>query len=1452
MAVGRISGQLLKSNLLRNGEDIAFETDLLYIDVNNSRIGIKTGTPQYPLDVNGTIRTVDLEVTNQADIDGLILTGNSITTPAAVLSISSPDKILYNNAILVDDLQIQNNSIEITTTDTDLEIRPNGTGQVEIYSDTYVDGNIHATGSITADGNITLGDQDTDSVTINADINSDIIPDATDTYALGSSSKRWNEMFVSDLTVDNLTVGGNILVGGLDLTQTPGKIIYVAANGDDTNTGTHQNDPFATVQAAIALATAGDSIHIYPGTYTEVFPITVPVGVNIKGESLRSVFIQPTVGTVDRDAFILNGETTIEDLTVGNFRFNAGLNRGYAFRYATPFTVTTRSPYIRNVSVITAGSVTSGSDPRGFNTGDAGKGAYLDGSVATAGSNEASCLFQNCTFITPGVDAITMTNGVRVEWLNSFTYFANRSLYALDGVSGLKGTGKTLLKVDGLSGPAVIAGQTITYKDVDNTTVLGTGTIATVDGTKIYLSGKVVGFENATDRPGKTVTSVGNAQLNATTKKYGTASLALDGTGDYATLISSVDFAFPSTISRLAKTITVNGNAAVSATQSKFGSASLALDGTGDYVSVASSSDFGFGTGNFTIEGWFWKNTATQMVLFDQRTSSASQLSVYVESNASGNLRLFVNGSYVLTSSNAMTTSAWNHVAISRASGTTRLFINGAVSTNTYADTNNYGVTKPLVIGASWVGATAFAGYIDDFRVSNTARYTATFTPSTTAFTNDVDTKLLIHGDSTIVDDAGGGTATDFTIEGWIYPTAGSAYQTIFDFRSAAVEKSIFLSINTSNQVYLYVNGVITITTAATVSLSAWTHVALVRSNTSTKIYLNGTQSGSSWTDITSYGTTKPLRIGADYSGAYGFTGYIDDVRVVKGVALYTGAFVAPTTQLTTTPNTVLLLNFNGINASTTFEDSVEGAQYISFSGGATATSFVNVDYTDFGAEVRSIASASIYGNYGAYGSGAGVLMYLIGHNFAYIGLGKELDNDASSAIQANEVIELSNARIFYSSVDHKGDYRVGDLFYVNQADGTITFTSAFTNIASTSSLTFTSGGHTTIIDGSYIQQDNVKLSGNTIESTTGALNLDADNGQINLLDNVSITGDLDVTGNLTIGGNITIGDAATDTLSIVAAVASDIIPQTNNLYNLGSPLKNWNTVYSSTINVDGNIRIENNLITTQTTNSNLQLSGAGTGSVEIENFRINDNTITNTTGDMTFTPATGVTVFTGTGSVRLPAGGDAGRPGTPSLGMIRYNTDSNLFEGYNGSWVALQGVYDLDRNTYITAELTPGANDNTIRFYSNSALVADVNSTRFDVNTLQVDSITISGNTLTTTGVNQNLILNANGTGFIRIENLNFQGNTITNTVTNAPIVFETTGDGYVDVSQAGGFVIPYGNSGSRPSAPTVGITRYNTADSRVEIFDGADWVSVAGSSGAVSLLDATELSVKYALTLG
>ena len=155
--------------------------------------------------------------------------------------------------------------------------------------------------------------------------------------------------------------------------------------------------------------------------------------------------------------------------------------------------------------------MTSANDPRGFATGDAGKGAFLDGSMATAWSREAGALFQNVTMITPGVDAVTLTNGVRVEWLNSFTYFANRSIYAYDGVSGLAGQGQTNLRVDGLSG-SITAGETVYYYDTDGLTVIAQATIDSVDGNKLHINGKVTGFELPPESGGKTMVANGNAQ----------------------------------------------------------------------------------------------------------------------------------------------------------------------------------------------------------------------------------------------------------------------------------------------------------------------------------------------------------------------------------------------------------------------------------------------------------------------------------------------------------------------------------------------------------------------------------------------------------------------------------------------------------------------------------------------------------------------------------------------------------------------------------------------------------------------------------------------------------------------------------------------------------------------------------------------------------------------------
>ena len=253
-------------------------------------------------------------------------------------------------------------------------------------------------------------------------------------YDLGKAGKEWGEIHT------NLVNGASVNAGEVLATTTnfglrSGNIFYVSKNGNDANEGDNPQGPMLTIKAALARSDASTQgpveIHIYPGEYEEIFPMEIPTNVAVVGHSMRGVIIKPTAGTNTNNCFLMNGETTIQHVTVKDF-----FSPGHAFSFATNTVVTSRSPYIQNVTVITAGSVTSASDPRGFAQGDAGKGALVDGANVNSASQEASMLFHSVTFITPGVDAITMTNGVRVEWLNSFTYFANRGLYAVRGVTG--------------------------------------------------------------------------------------------------------------------------------------------------------------------------------------------------------------------------------------------------------------------------------------------------------------------------------------------------------------------------------------------------------------------------------------------------------------------------------------------------------------------------------------------------------------------------------------------------------------------------------------------------------------------------------------------------------------------------------------------------------------------------------------------------------------------------------------------------------------------------------------------------------------------------------------------------------------------------------------------------------------------------------------------------------
>lgn len=113
-------------------------------------------------------------------------------------------------------------------------------------------------------------------------------------------------------------------------------------------------------------------------------------------------------------------------------------------------------------------------------------------------------------------------------------------------------------------------------------------------------------------------------------------------------------------------------------------------------------------------------------------------------------------------------------------------------------------------------------------------------------------------------------------------------------------------------------------------------------------------------------------------------------------------------------------------------------------------------------------------------------------------------------------------------------------------------------------------------------------------------------------------------------------------------------------------------------------------------------------------------------------------TVFSSTDSIQLPVGTIAQRDSTPAIGQVRYNSELSSFEGFGpgNAWGNLGGVKDVDGNTYILAELTPAANDNTLWFYNNGVQTLTITQTAFDLKSPVVMTINNTTNsTSNTTG---------------------------------------------------------------------------------------------------------------------
>jgi hypothetical protein len=242
MALGRISGPLLKSNLLRNGVNLAFETDLLYLDVVNRRVGINTSSPSDDLEVVGTIRSTNVVSSGTSTLGTISFSTNNITSTSNQINLvaSGANPVVYQATLQVGNLQLTGSTISTMASNQDIVFTTTGTGAVTVNSNLTVNGNfttqgdMSVAGNITVRGNIQIGDATTDTVSIVAGVNSNIIPATTNTYNLGSSSLRWANVYASNLTLGTFTAT-NFSTANLNF-----------ANGTITNTVNNQDISLVT------------------------------------------------------------------------------------------------------------------------------------------------------------------------------------------------------------------------------------------------------------------------------------------------------------------------------------------------------------------------------------------------------------------------------------------------------------------------------------------------------------------------------------------------------------------------------------------------------------------------------------------------------------------------------------------------------------------------------------------------------------------------------------------------------------------------------------------------------------------------------------------------------------------------------------------------------------------------------------------------------------------------------------------------------------------------------------------------------------------------------------------------------------------------------------------------------------------------------------------------------
>ena len=414
------------------------------------------------------------------------------------------------------------------------------------------------------------------------------------------------------------------------------------------------------------------------------------------------------------------------------------------------------------------------------------------------------------------------------------------------------------------------------------------------------------------------------------------------------------------------------------------------FDGTGDYLSLPTSAGLQLGSSDFTFETWvYFSDVSSDRPIVYWNANSTGNAALHVRViGTKWALWMSTNGSTWAIQQNTLGSTVlsgqWYHVAVVRSSTNVKMYINGSdVTAGGYTLSGSLMTTYTLnQIGVYNTSSYYLLGSLSNLRLTNTVVYSSNFTPPTSPLTAISGTSLLTCQSTTFIDNStnaftitANGNATpkianpftdtvsgptayatsgdggsgyfdgtgdylstpssaafsfgtgDFTVECWFNLSSLGVYRRIWWFS----DDNDNTNINASNQVQ-FGGASQTAITGSTISANTWYHLAYVRSSGSGKLYLNGAQIGS--TTANSYNSSsRSIYIGATSTGTNPFIGYISDLRVVKGTAVYTGPFVPPASPVTAITNTQLLLNMtNGgiFDSSTVNNLETGGAAQIS------------------------------------------------------------------------------------------------------------------------------------------------------------------------------------------------------------------------------------------------------------------------------------------------------------------------------------------------------------------------------------------------------------------------------------------------------------------------------------------------------------------------------------------